>query len=96
LIAESFPTSLRYAGAGMGYQLASVIAGGPAPLVATWLLANTGSEYSIAFAILGCSVVTLIAVSLMDDHSTSDIDDDTSYDRRTTSVAVPEPARRDG
>jgi MFS family permease len=96
LIAESFPTSLRYAGAGMGYQLASVIAGGPAPLVATWLLANTGSEYSIAFAILGCSVVTLIAVSLMDDHSTSDIDDDTSYDRRTSVAAVPEPARRDG
>ncbi len=53
LIAESFPTSLRYAGAGMGYQLASVIAGGPAPLVATWLLARTGSEYSIAAAILG-------------------------------------------
>ena len=38
LIAESFPTSLRYAGAGLGYQLASVIAGGPAPLVATYLL----------------------------------------------------------
>ena len=43
LIAESFATSLRYAGAGMGYQLASVIAGGPAPLVATYLLAHTGS-----------------------------------------------------
>jgi metabolite-proton symporter len=82
LIAESFPTSLRYAGAGLGYQLASVIAGGPAPLVATWLLANTGSEYSIAFAILGCAVITLIAVSLMDDYSTGDIDDDATYDRR--------------
>jgi metabolite-proton symporter len=81
LIAESFPTSLRYAGAGMGYQLASVIAGGPAPLVATWLLAHTGSEYSIAAAILGCSVITLIAVSLMDDYSTSDIDDDAAYRR---------------
>jgi MFS family permease len=82
LIAESFPTSLRYAGAGLGYQLASVIAGGPAPLVATWLLAKTGSEYSIAFAILGCAVITLIAVSLMDDYSTGDIDDDATYDRR--------------
>jgi MFS family permease len=80
LIAESFPTSLRYAGAGMGYQLASVIAGGPAPLVATWLLARTGSGYSIAAAILACSVVTLVAVALMDDHSRSDIDDDASYD----------------
>ena len=88
LIAESFPTSLRYAGAGMGYQLASVIAGGPAPLVATWLLANTGSAYSIAWAIAGCAVVSLIAVSLMDDYSKGDIDDDAVYDRRTT----PEPA----
>ncbi len=87
LIAESFPTSLRYAGAGMGYQLASVIAGGPAPLVATWLLANTGSEYSIAFAILGCAVVTLIAVALMDDYSTSDIDDDAAYERAPAASA---------
>ena len=35
LIAESFGPSLRYSGAGLGYQLASVIAGGPAPLIAT-------------------------------------------------------------
>lgn len=80
LIAEQFPTSLRYAGAGMGYQLASVIAGGPAPLVATFLLAQTDSVYSIAWAIAGCSVVTLIAVALMEDHSHSDIADDASYD----------------
>ncbi|MGI8523189.1 MAG: MFS transporter [Nocardioides sp.] len=79
LIAESFPTSLRYAGAGLGYQLSSVIAGGPAPLVATYLLAQTGSGYSVAWAILGCSVVTIIAVSLMHDHSGTDIDDDAAY-----------------
>jgi metabolite-proton symporter len=95
LIAESFPTSLRYAGAGMGYQLASVIAGGPAPLVATWLLAHTGSEYSIAFAILGCAVVTLVAVALMDDYSQGDIDDDATYHRDPVSrPAVAEPVRR--
>jgi MFS family permease len=78
LISEQFPTSLRYAGAGMGYQLASVFAGGPAPLVATFLLAHAG-VYSIAWAILGCSVVTLIAVSLMEDRSHSDITDDATY-----------------
>jgi MFS family permease len=89
LIAESFPTSLRYAGAGLGYQLASVIAGGPAPLFATWLLAETGSGWSIAFAILGCSVVTLVAVALMRDHSATDIDDDTAYD---ASASAPRPA----
>jgi MFS family permease len=37
LIAESFTGRLRYSGSSLGYQLASVIAGGPAPLIATWL-----------------------------------------------------------
>ena len=35
LIAESFTGRLRYSGASLGYQLASIIAGGPAPLIAT-------------------------------------------------------------
>jgi hypothetical protein len=56
-----------------------------------------GSEYSIAAAILGCAVITLVAVWLMDDHSASDIDDDASYDRRPAPAApLPEPARRNG
>ena len=38
LIAECFTPRLRYSGASIGYQLASVIAGGPAPLIATALL----------------------------------------------------------
>ncbi|HKR42095.1 MAG TPA: MFS transporter, partial [Paraburkholderia sp.] len=38
-IAESFTGRLRYSGASLGYQLASVIAGGPAPLIATALFA---------------------------------------------------------
>ncbi len=41
LIAESFPPRLRYSGASLGYQLASLIAGGPAPLIATALFAAT-------------------------------------------------------
>src|SRR6185369_1843270 len=36
-IAESFPGSRRYSGASLGYQLASITAGGPAPLIAVWL-----------------------------------------------------------
>jgi hypothetical protein len=40
LIAESFTGRVRYSGASLGYHLASVIAGGPAPLIATWLYAE--------------------------------------------------------
>ena len=45
LIAESFGTNLRYSGAGLGYQLASVIAGGPAPLIAAAILAEHQVEH---------------------------------------------------
>ena len=40
LIAEQFTPRMRYSGASIGYQLASIIAGGPAPLIAAWLLAT--------------------------------------------------------
>jgi metabolite-proton symporter len=69
LIAELFPGRLRYSGASLGYQLASVIAGGPAPLIATWLFATYGSAYAIAVYILACSVLSLIATALMRDHT---------------------------
>ena len=59
LIGENFPTHLRYGGAGLGYQLASVFAGGPAPLMATWLLHETGTPYSISVYIVVAAVVTV-------------------------------------
>ena len=69
LIAELFPGRLRYSGASLGYQLASVIAGGPAPLIATWLFATYGTPYAIAAYILACAVVSLIATALMRDYT---------------------------
>ena len=48
LIAESFDADVRYTGAGMGYQLASVVAGGPAPLIAAALLTHYGSSAAIS------------------------------------------------
>jgi metabolite-proton symporter len=65
LIAESFPTRRRYSGAGLGYQLASVFAGGPAPLLATWLLHKFDSSTPIGIYIAACGVVTLIATALL-------------------------------
>jgi metabolite-proton symporter len=65
LIAESFGTNVRYSGAGMGYQLASVIAGGPAPLIAAAILKTTGSSVGISWYIVGCAVVSFGALILM-------------------------------
>ena len=76
LIAESFTPRLRYSGASMGYQLASLIAGGPAPLIATWLFAQYKTGYVIAAFILLCSVITFIAVAFMTDYTGRDISDE--------------------
>lgn len=65
LIAETFSTKLRYSGAGIGYQLASVFAGGPAPLLAAYLLHRFDSTLPIALYIIAGAVVTIIATLLL-------------------------------
>jgi MFS family permease len=73
LIAECFTPRLRYSGASIGYQLASITAGGPAPLIATALLAAFGSGYVIAAYIALCAIVSIVATLLMPDHTNRDI-----------------------
>jgi MFS family permease len=85
LIAESFSPRFRYSGAGLGYQLAAVIAGGPAPFIATALYATYHSGYAIAFYILGCGVISMVAAALLKDHTNKDIAEE--YDNAP--VALP-------
>jgi metabolite-proton symporter len=73
LIAESFTGRLRYSGSSLGYQLASIIAGGPAPLIATWLFGKYHSSFPIALYIAVCAIITLIATALMTDYTGKDI-----------------------
>jgi MFS family permease len=65
LIAEAFGTNVRYSGAGLGYQLASVVAGGPAPLIAVAILSATHSSTWISWYIVGCAVVAMLALLAM-------------------------------
>jgi metabolite-proton symporter len=74
LIAESFTGRLRYSGSSLGYQLASIIAGGPAPLIATWLYGEFKNPYAIALYIAACAVITLIAVAMMTDYTGKDLE----------------------
>ena len=71
-IAESFPTRLAYGGSGLGYQLASLIAGGPAPLLATWMLPNFGWQ-AISVYIIACALITLVAMYYLPDRSMVDL-----------------------
>ena len=73
LIAEAFTPRLRYSGASLGYQLASVFAGGPAPLIATALFAAYHTGYAIAIYIAACSVISLVSAAFMPDHTGKDV-----------------------
>jgi MFS family permease len=65
LTAECFTPRLRYSGASIGFQLAAVFAGGPAPMIATALLAATGSGQVIALYIFGCAIVSIAATAAL-------------------------------
>ncbi|MCI2419411.1 MHS family MFS transporter [Saccharopolyspora sp. K220] len=60
--AELFGTRVRYSGASIGYQLASIVAGSLAPIIATALLSVSGSSIPISIYVALCSVVTIAAV----------------------------------
>ena len=73
LIAESFTPRLRYSGASIGYQLASITAGGPAPLIATALFATYKSGTPIAIYILITAVISIIATMFLKDYTGKDV-----------------------
>jgi MFS family permease len=73
LIAESFTPRLRYSGSSLGYQLASIIAGGPSPFIATALFATFHSSLPIALYIMLCGILGIIAASLLTDYTNRDI-----------------------
>jgi len=95
LIAEAFTPRLRYSGASLGYQLASIIAGGPAPIIATALFARYQSGHAIAAYIAVCAVIGFIATALMPDYTGKDISteyDVTARPRSAPSAAPSTPA----
>ena len=79
LIAESFTPRLRYSGASIGYQLASIIAGGPAPFVATWLFSTYHSALPIALYVCVCAAISICAALLLPDQTNKDIAHEVHY-----------------
>jgi MFS family permease len=69
VIAENFPASRRYTGSGLGYHLAAITAGGPAPLMATFLLDRFGSSFAIALFAMLTTVVSLATLPFLKDRA---------------------------
>src|SRR5579859_6246021 len=82
-IAEAFPPRVRYSGASLGYHLASITAGGPAPLIAAYLLSQYGTSFAIVVYIIVCALISLWSAAVLRDRTSEDID-----------IEVPEPVTR--
>lgn len=67
---ELFGTRVRYSGASLGYQLASPLAGGLAPLIATWLLNQSGGKpWPVAIYLIFMATITLVSVWMVEETS---------------------------
>jgi metabolite-proton symporter len=62
IMAEMFPTRMRYSGVSLGYQVTSIVAGSLAPLIAVKLLDIYDSSVPIAIYLAGACAITLVAV----------------------------------
>lgn len=65
IMAEMFPTRMRYSGVSLGYQVTAIFAGSWAPLIGTALLRQYDDWLPIAFYILGAGAISLISAFVM-------------------------------
>ncbi len=91
-IAEAFTGRLRYSGASLGYQLASVTAGGPAPLIAVALYGAYKSSTPIAIYMMVCAAISIVSAAMLRERSKDDIsvEYEPAAEERPV-VAVPAP-----
>jgi MFS family permease len=91
IMAEMFPTRMRYSGVSLGYQVTSIIAGSLAPIIATALLQQYGSGFPVAiYVALACAVTAVAVITLKETRGVSlrDIDDDDARRHGLTTARV--------
>lgn len=93
LMAEMFPTRMRYSGVSLGYQVTAIFAGSLAPIIAVKLLDIYKSAVPIAIYLAAAAVITLIALAFARETKGIDLADidsaDAQRDGRPTSAATP-------
>ncbi|HYQ82527.1 MAG TPA: MFS transporter, partial [Rubrobacter sp.] len=89
---EIFTTRVRYSGASMGYQIGSVFGGALAPIIATSLLAATGTSFSIgAYMAVICAITGVCAFLLAETYGRSMDETDEASRERGPTAGVQEP-----
>ena len=72
---EIFTTKVRYSGASMGYQIGSVFGGALAPIIATALLAATGTSFAVGVYMAVVCAITGVCAFLLSETYGNDMDE---------------------
>ena len=76
MFSEIFDAKVRYTGVSLGYQIGAAVAGGTAPLIATWLLVQFNNSYvPVALYIILTAIISLIAVFTVKDKNNQELDE---------------------
>jgi MFS family permease len=84
LYSELFDTEYRCSGTSLGFNIALSIGGGPAPFIATALVAAAGTWWPVSLYLIAAAVITLISVFSVRETLHRDLAD---------SLGAPRPAR---
>ncbi|MNF92088.1 Proline/betaine transporter [compost metagenome] len=76
LLSEVFPTRTRYTASAITYNIAYTIFGGTAPLVATWLINQTGSSLAPAFYLVVIALLALVGGLALPETSRTSLHDE--------------------
>lgn len=68
VLVELFPTSVRYTGMAISYNVSAALFGGTAPFVCEWLISQTGNYNAIAYYVMTCNVLSLLALFFYKDR----------------------------
>ncbi len=64
VLAESFPTEIRYTGVGIVYNLSFATTGGLAPMIIFYLISSTGNILMPAVYFIAVSIIALLGIAL--------------------------------
>jgi MHS family proline/betaine transporter-like MFS transporter len=74
LLSEQFPTRVRYTASAFTYNLAYTVFGGTAPLIATWLIEQTGNRMSPAYYLIAIALLALAGGLALPESSKRSLD----------------------
>lgn len=68
MLVEMFPTSVRYTGMSLAYNISAAVFGGTTPIFAIWLVEATGTKTAVSFYLILCALISLISLYFFKDR----------------------------